>query len=224
MKIKEKGKKIIFLFLERAIYIIIKIISKTYRFEFHNEENLLKAKQQSQIPNTYFMALWHQNLVGTIFAHTGIPHCVLVSPSMDGDLVAYVLDKLKHRCIRGSSHRQYFSAMKLLLKTMKNEQLPCAITVDAPKGPAHIVKRGIIDLSKLTGSVILPTFAKSESNWVFTKSWDKFRLPRPFSLIKVYYGSCIEVPKNTPLTEYNYYTNILTQQLCMMEESFSKNI
>lgn len=206
--------------LKYIIYYFSKLLSLTYSYKFYNVENLQKAKDLSFHKGTYFMALWHQNLMGTIFAHGKAPHCVLVSPSKDGELVAYSLEKLKHHCIRGSSHRQFFTAMKQLLRIIATQKIPCAITVDAPKGPLKSVKRGIVDLAKSTQSSILPTYAISKKHFVFKKSWDQFRLPMPFTTIRIYYGEPIIIPKETLISDYHYFTALIHEKLMNLEESF----
>lgn len=74
--------------------------------------------------------------------------------------------------------------------------LPGAVTVDGPKGPAKKVKPGIIVMAQKANIPIVPYAPLARSFWEFN-SWDKFRLPKPFSLIDVYYGEPIDVSKMT---------------------------
>lgn len=208
--------------LARIIYYTMSLLSKTYRYKYYNTKNLEEAKKIGKIPGAYFMALWHQNIVATIYAHNGIKHSVLVSPSKDGELVAFLLKKLGHISIRGSSHRQYFSAMKELLTTMSDLKIPSAITVDAPKGPPFIVKRGIVDLAKHSQVCILPIYSIASKFWCFQKAWDKFRLPWPFSTIYVYYGSPLLVAQNLDLCDYESITSQIKVQLDNLESLHMK--
>ena len=43
---------------------------------------------------------------------------------------------------------------------------------------------------------IQPVCAVGEKQWVLHKSWDKFRIPKPFTRVAVVYGEGISVPKN----------------------------
>lgn len=69
---------------------------------------------------------------------------------------------------------------------------PGAVTVDGPKGPAFVVKPGIIDMAKKAGVLIVPYGIGMSSYWEF-KSWDRFRMPKPFCKILVSYGQPIDV-------------------------------
>ena len=62
-----------------------------------------------------------------------------------------------------------------------------ALTVDGPRGPAHVVQAGVVRLARITGAWILPiTFS---SSWpLFLRSWDRYLLPKPFSQNVVAYG------------------------------------
>ncbi len=65
--------------------------------------------------------------------------------------------------------------------------IPGAVTVDGPKGPAKEVKPGIIAMAKKSDTAIIPYAPIAQSYWEFN-SWDKFRLPKPFSIIDIHYG------------------------------------
>ena len=51
---------------------------------------------------------------------------------------------------------------------------------------------GVIKLAEVTGALILPVRIEYGSSWIF-KSWDLFRLPKPFTTVDVYLGPCTEV-------------------------------
>ena len=61
-----------------------------------------------------------------------------------------------------------------ILKSGEN----CAMMVDGPKGPAKIVKDGIIKIAKMAGVPIVPVYWYSK-NFTFAQfpSWDKMRCP-----------------------------------------------
>ena len=58
------------------------------------------------------------------------------------------------------------------------------ITPDGSRGPCYKAKSGALALAKITKSpVLLLTF---KFTWVIRlKSWDRFRIPLPFSSVKV---------------------------------------
>jgi lysophospholipid acyltransferase (LPLAT)-like uncharacterized protein len=66
------------------------------------------------------------------------------------------------------------------------------LSVDGPKGPRHIVKPGVAEIAKVTGSPILPITTASHRHRTFS-SWDAFQLPHLFSRVVVRYGAPIYV-------------------------------
>jgi lysophospholipid acyltransferase (LPLAT)-like uncharacterized protein len=68
------------------------------------------------------------------------------------------------------------------------------ITADGPKGPAQQVKDGVLRLAQKTGSVIVPIGWHASRVKVFTKTWDQFQIPLPFSRIIYAYGKPVAIP------------------------------
>lgn len=183
--------------LKRLIYAIVRIFDITYRYRFHNLEKIEEAEKISSKGN-YLLAIWHQNLFQGILAQTGKRHVVIVSRSKDAEPVAYTCRSLGHHVARGSSRSKTGVdkggrvAMEEMTQVLIDEKIPGAVTVDGPKGPAKKVKPGIISMAQKADIPIVPYAPLARSYWEFN-SWDKFRLPKPFSIIDVYYGSPVMV-------------------------------
>ena len=172
--------------LAQIIYYLIRLLNLTYRYEFIGLENKKRAKDFH--PNkTFVYALWHQNLIGAIFSHIGEQFTMVISESKDGELVAVTCEKFGHIPARGSSTRGGKKALIEIVKTVKRG-VPGAITVDGPKGPAHVVKPGVIEIARLSQCALLPLSPYAEKYWYFKKSWDQFRIPKPFTKIVVVIG------------------------------------
>lgn len=175
--------------IAQLIYYLIRLLNFTYRYEFVGLEN--KQKARNLHPNkTFVYALWHQNLIGAIFSHIGEKFTMVVSESKDGELVAVTCEKFGHIPARGSSTRGGKKALIEIVKTVKRG-VPGALTVDGPKGPAHVVKPGVIEIARLANCAILPLSPYAQNFWSFKKSWDQFRIPRPFTKIVVVIGEPI---------------------------------
>jgi lysophospholipid acyltransferase (LPLAT)-like uncharacterized protein len=183
----------------------------TYRYRFVGIENLEKATQMNP-GRGYLLGIWHQNLFQGILAQTGLKYVVIVSRSKDANPVAYTCTSLGHIVTRGSSKKGNVDkggkAAKNEMISVLQQGYPGAVTIDGPKGPAKEVKPGIIDMAKKSGSPIVPYIPVPEKYWSFN-SWDKFRLPKPFSKIVVYYGSPIMVPSDCDNFE-EYQTKLKT--------------
>ena len=68
------------------------------------------------------------------------------------------------------------------------------VVPDGPRGPAEVVKPGIVGLARLSGAAIVPVAVGASSEWRLG-SWDGFRIPRPFSRCVARFGEPIHVPR-----------------------------
>lgn len=180
--------------IAQLLYFIIRLLHFSYRYEWVDTENKVKAISSNE-KGVYIYAVWHQNFIGSTFVHIGQKYTMIVSGSKDGELVATACKKMGYSPVRGSSTRGGKEAMFEMVKKIKSG-IPGAITVDGPKGPVHVVKPGIVEIARLAKCPILPLSSYPVSYWSFEKSWDKFRVPKPFSKIFLVIGEPIFVPEN----------------------------
>jgi lysophospholipid acyltransferase (LPLAT)-like uncharacterized protein len=170
------------------LYALTRLLQLTYRFEFLNTERLTKLEANNK---NYLLAIWHQNLVAGILAQQERPYVVIVSKSKDAEPVAFACQRLGHIVTRGSSKKKGVDKGGAAARDEMIEYLikgyPGAVTVDGPKGPAKVVKPGIVHMAIMSKSILIPYIVKSKSYFEF-KSWDRFQLPKPFAKISVYYG------------------------------------
>lgn len=192
-------------------FIIVRVLATTYRFKVFYPE-VLQSLKETTAPPHYIYGIWHQNLIGAIFSEIGNPHAVIVSGSKDGELVAVTCERLGNKTARGSSHRGGVEAMKSMIRLLKSG-LPGAITVDGPKGPKHEPKKGIFEIARLTNLPILPYVVYPEKFWVIKKSWDEFRIPKPFSKIYLMYGDPMIVDRHDQPEMLEQYCSVLKSQL-----------
>ena len=136
-------------------------------------------------------ALWHARLLPLVFVHRGRGAAVLVSRHRDGELIARIVERLGFVTGRGSSTRGGEEGLRDMLEwAEKGRRL--AITPDGPRGPAARVKPGLVFLASRTGFPIVPVASAARPAWRL-RSWDGFRVPRPFARVLVAYGSPIPV-------------------------------
>ncbi len=197
------------------VHLLVRVLGLTYRFEHKLSEDVLTAKKLHP-KGSYLYALWHQNIVASILSHMGKPHVCIVSASKDGELVAVTLKMLGHKSARGSSSKGGQKALLEMVKIVKNGT-PGAISVDGPRGPAKVPKKGIFEVAKIAEVPIIPLIPIPLNYWCFNKSWDQFRLPKPFSKIIVHYGRPIHVDKNIQASDYARLSEELTAQLNNVE-------
>ena len=137
-------------------------------------------------------ALWHARLLSLVYTHRRRSVAVLVSRHRDGELIARIIARLGYVTGRGSSSRGGEEGTREMLSHAEAGHL-LALTPDGPRGPCQQVKPGLVYLASRTGFPILPTAAAASHEWVL-ESWDRFRIPWPFTRLVYAYGDPIAVP------------------------------
>ena len=155
----------------------------TLKIESINEDPMESLRTQG-CPLVY--AFWHGRhfLLVHYMGHRDIS--VVVSSSHDGSLIANILLKSGFGVVRGSSHRNPVRALVEAVRQMKQGK-HIAFTVDGPKGPAHQVKPGAVYLAKRMNAYMVPVSVGFSRYWTL-KSWDRYRIPKPFARAKIIFG------------------------------------
>ena len=142
-------------------------------------------------------AMWHCNQCA-IYGLQDKPNVnVLISRSKDGEVASQGIAHMGFNIIRGSKGRKgAVEASKAMVDAMKNGQ-SCAMMVDGPRGPARVVKDGVIKLAKMAGKPIVPVcWYSTNFNWVKLPSWDGLRMPILDVRLINLYGEPIHVPED----------------------------
>lgn len=144
------------------------------------------------------------------------PYLALSSRSKDGDYAAYVSEKMGFVAVRGSSKKKNIDkggkeAIREYVEKL-NLGISGGLTVDGPKGPRQVCKIGIVLMSQETGAPILPVVGIASSYWEFS-SWDRFKIPKPFSKILMVYGEPILTPKNATAEDLEKVREQVTNSL-----------
>lgn len=195
----------------RLLYFISRLFHFSYRYRYENTETLRQLKNNNQ---NFIFAIWHQNLFPGILAQGGHSYIVIISQSQDAQPAAFTCQRLGHLVVRGSSRKGRVDkngrAAKEEMIDFLKQGYPGAISVDGPKGPAFKVKAGIVDMAKKSQALVVPYVLYSASYWQF-RSWDRFRLPKPFSKILVSYGEPINVASEE--IAFETYQSLIEQGL-----------
>jgi lysophospholipid acyltransferase (LPLAT)-like uncharacterized protein len=205
-------KKTVLLSLSTLICLIL---HKSYRYRFFNTDNRLEA-QRIHKKSAFVIASWHQNCFAGILGHAGQGFALLVSRSLDGEIVSRLAKAIGLQTVRGSSKKGGQEALDILIERT-HDGLRSAFTVDGPKGPIFEVKRGVFVLAAKTGAPILPMAALGARYWTLSKSWDKFRIPKPFTKVSVLYGKPMTVTDEDLLQGYDDLKARLTKELITLE-------
>jgi lysophospholipid acyltransferase (LPLAT)-like uncharacterized protein len=177
-------------FVLKIIFAFVRLWSSTFRYEYYNQAARNKAIK-SHPKGTYAYGAWHEHLLSGMMGHVGVPHLLLISASKDGDIAAYACKQIGSQSARGSSRKGGKQALEEMIERMRDTGIPAAFTVDGPKGPRRVVKKGVVTAAKETNSKVIPISIVAE-HYIEFNSWDRFKLPLPFSRVILYFGQGID--------------------------------
>ena len=210
------------LILQYFFYFFIRAYMFTLRFKIVEENYKIEATSQSE-NGSYIFALWHGQVFGCLLAHAWkMPFVVMASRSKDGDYAAFISEKLGMICVRASSRRNGVDkggkeGIEQFVSKLKSGSV-AGMTVDGPKGPNQKCKPGVAIIANGAACSILPVSAVYSSFWEFERSWDKFRLPKPFSRVIVHYGPPISAPQETTPEKISETCALVEKNLAIAEK------
>lgn len=171
---------------------LIAAISLTLRWRLHDPGGL----QEKSPDHPMIWVFWHNRIfVLTYFRVKYMPErrgAILSSASRDGEIIAALVSKAGCSSVRGSSSRRGAAALLGLLDWVKSGY-DVGVVPDGPRGPIYRLGPGVIKLAGLTEAKILPVRVEYGSCWKF-KSWDRFRVPKPFTTVDIYLDPLFDVP------------------------------
>ena len=195
---------------EQKLKKYVPIISTTLYILFKIWEFLVSFKSKNYPANDkkVIFALWHHDQL----CLDGIPNRdklnILISKSIDAEIIARVVEKIGFRTVRGSQNKWWKdkggkeATFELISRLNNGENI--AVTVDGPSGPLHQVKNGVIKIAKLTGAPIIPVVWYSKSRFLSSlPTWDKLKIPLWFLNSINIYGEPIYVPETATKDEEN---------------------
>lgn len=166
-----------------VFYSFIILIGATLRYETRNWHFLEEIERNGQVP---IYAFWHNQIFLAAYFFRDSGAVVMTSRSFDGEYIARAIQRLGFGAARGSSSRGGVGALVEMARFVRAKRA-AAFTVDGPRGPRGVAKNGALLLSKKTGHPVVPICFTAEKFWT-VKSWDRLRIPRPFSRTLVALG------------------------------------
>ncbi|MBD3272840.1 DUF374 domain-containing protein [Candidatus Dependentiae bacterium] len=163
------------------IYLYLRFLFYTYKLKIINEKNSKKKPELNQ--GVFYF--WHQNIISAtffFFKNKCIGHCI-ISPSRDGKIMGFIVQKLGFKVLYGSAFKNPLNLVRKSLDVLElNKRI--AIVGDGSRGPAFKLQRGVIYLAAKSKQPLI--FIDCKTDWAITfKSWDRFKIPLPFSKIQV---------------------------------------
>ncbi len=212
-------KKLKYFFIRKGAKLLITALVKTSRLKITGYPQVQELRRQGE---SIIYVYWHRHILVTIhrFKNTGARP--LISLSEDGEIVAQVALEFGMNPVRGSSSRGGARAFIGLMNAIKEEKSEVMITADGPKGPPREVKDGTIRLAQKTGSVIVPIGWHATRLKILEKSWDRFKIPKPFGTITYAYGPPFRIPEGTGKEDYPRLRDELKAEIDKLEQQLEQ--
>lgn len=174
------------------------IVYRTSRWEIRGEEHFNKALASGK---PIMLCVWHGRFSFPAFwlAKNHIHAYAIASRHGDAAIIARIFKRWGFGLIRGSSSRSskdkggrnVIREMNRIFDSPGTNII--AITNDGPKGPPRIAKPGSLAIA-LKKDVQIITISGSASSYKSFESWDKFRIPKPFSTVFLNIAPLLEIP------------------------------
>ena len=179
-------------FAGTLLYWIVRLYCATFRLKIENEAEWFNYLEEG---GRIIICAWHQQFfigVRVFKRYKKYSPALMISRSLDGQIASGVAQRAGCNIVRGSSSRGGGTALKEMINRIKQRRLAAHI-LDGPRGPAGIVKAGVIALAQGADAAIVPAYAKADRAW-YMHSWDKFMIPKPFARITVSFCPQINLP------------------------------
>lgn len=205
-------KKLMAVIAPRLLKWLLLLIGLSCRKRWVGLEHIetLKKKQ-----GNWIYSLWHNNISMAALMLRNQNLLSMISTSEDGSLAATVIELFGNQPIRGSSSRGSTRVLLGMIKGVKKGQVG-AITPDGPKGPRYQLQSGAISISQHAKVPLVPIHFESTRQWIFDKSWDKHKLPKPFSTIVISIGKPYYVADSKPANNNHLDDSVQEFQARMM--------
>lgn len=168
-------------------------------------------------------AMWHANQFLVHGLEDKANTSILVSNSIDGEVIARAVEKWGFKVVRGSAGKKgaVESTMQMLTRLKNGECV--GIMVDGPHGPLHKVKNGAVKLAQMSGAPIVPAHWYSpQKTFINLPSWDKMKTPLGDCKILNLYGEPIYVNENATDEELSEAKENIRTQLLNLEAKAPK--
>ncbi len=188
--------------------LVIRLLIGSLRITVDGEAKLeeIHAKGQKVI-----YTFWHGQLLILAYTLRGKNIHSIISDHRDGEMLVQVIRWLGFASVRGSTTKGGARVILNILNKLNN-RYDLAITPDGPRGPRWKVQQGVIYIAQKTGLPIIPFVNGTDRFWEL-RSWDRFRVPKPFSKGLIIYGNPLYVPKNIDKDGFHKKVEELEEEL-----------
>jgi len=209
--------------------IFLSLMFRTSKWKVHGEENF-NALLQTGRP--IMLCVWHGRFSFPAYwlAKNHIHAYAIASRHGDAEIISRIFKRWGFSLIRGSSSkgkkdkggRDVIRQMSSIFDAPGTSII--AITNDGPKGPPQTAKPGSLSIARKK-NVQLVTITGTANRYFEFNSWDKFRLPKPFSTIHLNIATPLNID-DTSLSsedEVELLSNYMNEQQTLVDKWASED-
>lgn len=190
----------------------------SYSFRVEQDEEIMSMASEGR---PFILLFWHGEIfVGAWMlrrlAAAGARITYLISPSKDGEFAVKLVKRVGGHAVRGSATRSGVKALRGLYRAITREGGSPVMLPDGPRGPRRSCKEGVLLLSQLAQTPIVPMAISARPSW-HLKTWDRILLPPPFARISIRFAPSFTVPKEEPIETLRARLPQLDQRLLDLE-------
>jgi len=142
----------------------------------------------------------------------GQPVCVLASMSKSGEVSMKINTRFGYHSIRGSSAKKSdptkqkggAQAFRELIRWIRGDRDTggrcVAMPPDGPRGPARVMTEGSLKLSQMSNAPLV-VLGQSTKAYLEFNTWDRMRIPLPFTKGAMVWGVLPAIPADTDETQ-----------------------
>ncbi len=163
---------------------ILFLLLKTCQIEVEGLDSFYRLASREKC----LLMLWHNRLALIPFIlsryTSGFTYAAVVSKSRDGMLLSTIIHSYKRGRTLLVGHQSRYQALREIIRHIKETEDIVVITPDGPRGPLYQLKPGIAIAALETRASVFALNWEAKEYWEL-KTWDRLRLPKPFTKIHV---------------------------------------
>lgn len=172
----------------------IRLVVKTCKVRIQGLQTFVETAEKQPC----ILMLWHNRLVlvsEILNSHASqFIYTAFISKSRDGDPLAILAESYNAGRALRVPHNARHLALGQLIGALKNKGEIIVITPDGPRGPAGVIKPGIVIAAREADASVVPFSWQAKKFWQL-QTWDRMQIPKPFTTIDVVFGEPVSMPK-----------------------------
>jgi len=185
-------------FLKSAVgrEVVVALLTAYLRLAYVTSRIEVRGREHLPVGGAVF-AIWHgRTLLMPLLPRRHKQLYALISEHRDGRLISTAARWFSIKTINGSSSKNGARAFLQMIKTVKTGGW-ISITPDGPKGPAHSVSDGTIELPRKADVPLIPVATAASKFWQIN-SWDSLQVPKLFGRLVIQIHPAFELPVGQP--------------------------